>query len=90
MAVVSLRAAERIAVESPTGLERITRLETKFEDLVRRIDIMDANVTVVRDLLVAGRGAMRLVHFIFWAFGVAGAGYVFRDKAIWFLKWIGS
>ena len=77
-------------MNSPTGLERITTLEVELRQL--RITVEDSadRLKSVESLLLQGRGAMRLVHWMLGAAALLGAGWAGHAKMTDFLKWLGS
>jgi hypothetical protein len=81
----------------PTGLERITRLETEVQGVNRRLDDMRrdiedvaASTKATESLLLEGRGAVRLAQWLIGAAALLGAGWFGHAKVAEVLKWLGS
>lgn len=74
----------------PTGLERIAALETEMRAVQEHLREMKDTLKAMESLLLQGRGAVRIAHWLIGAAGVFGAGWAGHASIAAFLKWAGS
>ena len=79
-----------ISMNTPSGLERIATLETEVREIRRSVDSSAERLRSIEDLLLQGRGAIRLVHWILAGAALLGAGWFGHTKVADILKWLGS